>query len=889
MDLATTISTTPLFAGLSREDLARITGKLKEESFAAGQTVFHQGDTGQSLYIIRSGAVEVIREGTGSDGESLAVLGPNECFGEITLFTGNPRSATARVVMNTVLVRLDNATLNELLAKYPSISLHFCKILSERLVEADEYISRDNSAMRTVLEEFLAAQPPALRNVLLKTSVLKQLDIGAMESCLGISDAPSVMRQLTANHATFLHRDKAGNYEYTSYLRGYLYDKLPAAFGNEEKRALHLRCAVYFRDKGQWLEALPHFIHGEDWQEAFQILSDQSEYLLAHGSPEEVLNWADLVAQRFPGAQEELQELRAESFVKLGQIGAAIQCYEDLVTQEQGNHRSEAARHYESLAALYQMSGKQQKALYYLNQALTLMGDDSASGASIQHVQTISHLHQDRGANETALRWAQGGVKVARQLESSSRKPWLVRFSKPLALAGALGVAVGIWHGPATQNLAPNEIHFLAALVAAIFLWMVDVFDDYIVAIGLLLIWLIFGIASPASALSGFSQSTWFFVLSVLGIGAAIAHSGLLYRGALECIHLLKPNYRVYALMLGATGIIVTPVLPTIKARLAVVMPLAREISDGLGFQPRSSGSAGITLAAYTGYSQLTAMFLTGATACLLGWSLLPEQARDEFRWVTWLVAALPAGLVVLISLMTFILVRFRPKQAVDITSAQEQAQTQLQILGPLKSKEWLCIVILIFTMVAFVTQPFGIHEAWIALSALFIFLITGVLDKKTLKQHVDWGYLIFLGIMTGMASVITELHLDQWIVAWIKPFLGEFVSPGLFLAAVALLVYLTRLLIRKSAVVILFVVAVTPLAQAHGIHPGVLLLTILLALEAWFLPYQSAGYQIAYYSTDGQTFSHTQARMLMAARLVATFIAIAVSVPYWRWLGLIQ
>lgn len=890
MDLATTISTTPLFAGLSREDQARIAGKLQEESFAAGQTVFYQGDTGQSLYIIRSGAVEVIRESNGSEGESLAVLGPNECFGEITLFTGNPRSATARVVMNTVLVKLDNATLSELLAKYSSISLHFCKILSERLVEADEYISRDNSAMRTVLEEFLTAQPPALRNVLLKTSILKRLDLGAMESCLGIGNAVSVMQELTTNHATFLHQDKEGTYEYPSYLRGYLYDKLPTEFGHEETRALHLRCAVYFRDKAQWLDALPHFIHCEDWDSAFRILTERSEQLLAHGNPEEVLNWADVVAQHLPGAQEKLQELRAESFVKLRQIEPAIQCYEDLIAQEQNDDRPiDRARHYESLAALHQMIGNQQKALYYLNQALTLMGEDSASAASIQHVQSVSHLHQHRGANETALRWAQGGVKVARQLGTSTQKPLLFRLGKPLALVGAIGVAAGIWYVPATQSLDPREIHFLAALAAAIFLWMVDVFDDYIVAIGLLLVWLLSGITSPAVALSGFSHSTWFFVLSVLGIAATIAHSGLLYRGALECIHLLKPNYKVYTLMLGVTGAMVTPLLPTIKARIAVIMPLARELSEGLGFKPRSSGSAGITLAAFIGYSQLTATFLTGATVCLLGWSLLPEQARDQFRWITWFIAGFPAGLVLLLSLMASVLVLFRPTEGDDPGHVQQQARTQLQILGPLKPREWLCIVVLIFAIIAFVTQPLGIHEAWIALTALFVFLVTGTLDKKTLKQQVDWGYLIFLGIMTGMASVITEIHLDQWIVTWVKPILGEFVSPGWFLIAVAVLVYLTRLLIRKTAVVILFVIAVTPLAEAHGIHPGVLLLTILLALEAWFLPYQSAGYQIAYYSTDGQTFSHNQARALMACKFVATFLAIAISVPYWRWLGLIQ
>ena len=72
------------------------------------------------------------------------------------------------------------------------------------------------------------------------------------------------------------------------------------------------------------------------------------------------------------------------------------------------------------------------------------------------------------------------------------------------------------------------------------------------------------------------------------------------------------------------------------------------------------------------------------------------------------------------------------------------------------------------------------------------------------------------------------------------------------------------------------------------GIHPGVLLLAILMAIESWFLPYQTDSYQIVYYSTEEKAFSHAQARKLMVAKFFASLLALTLSVPYWKILGLI-
>ena len=87
-DLADTIRANPLFSGLSREDIAKILGRLEEKSFNAGTTVVSQGDQGDSFYFIQSGAVQVVLEGGGGRRETIAVLGPQDCgFGEMALLS----------------------------------------------------------------------------------------------------------------------------------------------------------------------------------------------------------------------------------------------------------------------------------------------------------------------------------------------------------------------------------------------------------------------------------------------------------------------------------------------------------------------------------------------------------------------------------------------------------------------------------------------------------------------------------------------------------------------------------------------------------------------------------------------------------------------------------
>src|SRR5512145_3450013 len=100
--VADTIRTIDIFSGLSREDVAKVLGKMEEASFAAGTVIVSQGDPGDAFYLIQSGAVQVMLNSPAGKSEVVAVLGAKDWFGEMALLSGEPRSATIVTVKPTI-------------------------------------------------------------------------------------------------------------------------------------------------------------------------------------------------------------------------------------------------------------------------------------------------------------------------------------------------------------------------------------------------------------------------------------------------------------------------------------------------------------------------------------------------------------------------------------------------------------------------------------------------------------------------------------------------------------------------------------------------------------------------------------------------------------------
>ncbi|MGC4093490.1 MAG: DUF1003 domain-containing protein [Polyangiaceae bacterium] len=139
-----------LFESLSAEELSGLSARLEEVDFKAGQVIFTQGEPGGRLFIIEEGAVD-ISYGAGSTALSLATLVPGEYFGELSLFDGEPRSATARAGRDCRLLALDHEHFVEFTSKRPDAALKIMRELAKRLRQTNAAFSSQVS--RNVLKE----------------------------------------------------------------------------------------------------------------------------------------------------------------------------------------------------------------------------------------------------------------------------------------------------------------------------------------------------------------------------------------------------------------------------------------------------------------------------------------------------------------------------------------------------------------------------------------------------------------------------------------------------------------------------------------------------------------------------------------------------------------
>jgi cAMP-dependent protein kinase regulator len=111
----------PLFEVLSEDERNALVREMELESHDEGSVIISEGQPGSSMYIIASGEVKVFTNGAGGSTLYLARLGEGDFFGEVSMLTGKPRTATITASQRTELLRLDKDKLDNALATYPGI------------------------------------------------------------------------------------------------------------------------------------------------------------------------------------------------------------------------------------------------------------------------------------------------------------------------------------------------------------------------------------------------------------------------------------------------------------------------------------------------------------------------------------------------------------------------------------------------------------------------------------------------------------------------------------------------------------------------------------------------------------------------------------------------
>ncbi len=131
----------PLFAGLDDEAASALSAAMGTIRLNKGEVLFHEGDAEDRLYVVITGKIKLGRSGSAGRENLLAILGPGQMFGELSLFDPGPRSSTATAVTACEIRTLEHDELMGWLKGRPEVAQGLLGQLAARLRRANDVVA----------------------------------------------------------------------------------------------------------------------------------------------------------------------------------------------------------------------------------------------------------------------------------------------------------------------------------------------------------------------------------------------------------------------------------------------------------------------------------------------------------------------------------------------------------------------------------------------------------------------------------------------------------------------------------------------------------------------------------------------------------------------------
>jgi CRP/FNR family transcriptional regulator, cyclic AMP receptor protein len=137
-ETARLLARTEVFGDLEERELVEVAQVAVPRHWERGEVIFREGDQGDTCYLLRTGAVVLTREHQDGRMVALAELRAGSLFGELAMFRGETRSATAEAIEPTTAVALLASDMQRLIRRSPDLALKFLGTLAERVSRTNE-------------------------------------------------------------------------------------------------------------------------------------------------------------------------------------------------------------------------------------------------------------------------------------------------------------------------------------------------------------------------------------------------------------------------------------------------------------------------------------------------------------------------------------------------------------------------------------------------------------------------------------------------------------------------------------------------------------------------------------------------------------------------------
>jgi divalent anion:Na+ symporter, DASS family len=459
--------------------------------------------------------------------------------------------------------------------------------------------------------------------------------------------------------------------------------------------------------------------------------------------------------------------------------------------------------------------------------------------------------------------------------------------SKLIGLLFAILVGVLIMILPTPDGLSRIAQSALAVAAFGIMMWLFQVTNNGASSILMMGLMIVIGVR-PQVALGGFSSPSFWILLCVLFYGCAMDRTGLAQRLSYYVLSLFPGTYPGILAAFFVIGSILAFGIPSMTVRTAIMVPIAWALVQSLEIPPRSKGSALIMLTSIE-------MAVLPGIALLYG-SLFGPVVDSVFQAkqfpLNWLgyakIMTIPTlilcGLVLAVNPLLM-----KPEKR--LKASPFFAKEKLKALGSIKREELITIAVVAVSIVFWATDR--VHHMPSFLVGMFglgVLALMGIIRDEDIGGGVSWTLLLFIGGVFGLANIIQEYKITDWLAANFLPIAERLsFSSIVLLIAMALAFLFTRFLDPTGfiAIPVLFL-PVSGLMLNSGIPPLVLMAPLLLGAAPSWLSHQNFWIAMGEGMTSNQAFSAGQRATLANVYGIAVLITIIISVGYWKLIGIL-
>ena len=457
----------------------------------------------------------------------------------------------------------------------------------------------------------------------------------------------------------------------------------------------------------------------------------------------------------------------------------------------------------------------------------------------------------------------------------------------------------------ADSPLSPASFIYAGVFLAVIILLLTGALADWVVVLGASSLMILTDaicrkagvyqeeVFNMTGLFGAFSGSTIWLIIMVFALSAGIGKSGLLNRIAIAILSVFPPTYNGAVLAMMCTGTVLSPLIPSVNAKVNILIPFATSTTEEMKMKPRSKGALGLFAACYLPAYLGGNAFFTGSVYVSVICGFITSYATSlnaegaTFDFVSWFVASSIWFVILLVGTYIFCAIVCRPAEKVEFSKTF--FKERLKELGPMKREEKIAASVLVIALVLWSTSSFhGMDTGMIGWAAICIMCALGLLEPSDFNTKIPWSLVIFIGSLLGMANYMSSLGWSEVIAGVLGPVLEPVVaSPWIFVPFICIFTYLLRFLIIEQNTALVVVMAIFGgLMNAAGINLYVIIFVEFMSSMCWTVPYMNP-FAMATLGVAGEKYvTFPEMRKASFLYMIVNLIGCTASIPLWYMLG---